>query len=132
MSICHYLSAVLDLQWLFAFCLLFTNFGIQHYSMKVFPVFFKFIRNKYVLATIFFVIWMFFFDHNNIFIGLQYRKELKSLTDNKKYYKAQIEKTQKELLLLSTTPFWIEKVAREQYLMKREGEDIFVIKEDDK
>jgi len=24
---------------------------------------------------------------------------------------------------------WIEKVAREQYLMKREGEDIFLIKE---
>ena len=116
----------------FGYCLLFTNFEIQHYSMKVFPLIFKFIRNKYVIASLSFVIWMLFFDHNNFFTGLQYRNELKSLTDSKKYYNEQIEKTQKDLLLIKTSPFWIEKIAREQYLMKREGEDIIVIKEEDK
>jgi cell division protein FtsB len=52
------------------------------------------------------------------------------LTDNKKYYKEQIEKTKKEIELIKTSPLWTEKIAREKYLMKREGEDIFVIKED--
>jgi cell division protein FtsB len=93
--------------------------------MKLIRIF----RNKFLIATIFFVVWMLFFDHNNIFLSLQYRNELKSLTDNKAYYKDQIEKTRKDVERIKTNPLWIEKVAREQYLMKREGEDIFVIKE---
>jgi cell division protein FtsB len=97
--------------------------------MKVLPAIFKFFRSKFVIATIFFVVWMLFFDHNNIFLSLQYRRELKSLTDNKAYYKEQIEKTRLDVERIKTNPLWIEKVAREQYLMKREGEDIFVIKE---
>lgn len=97
--------------------------------MKVFPAIFKFFRNKFVIATLFFVGWMLFFDHNNIFLSLQYRKELETLTNNKAYYKEQIEKTRKDVERMKTNPLWIEKVAREQYLMKREGEDIFVIKE---
>ena len=97
--------------------------------MKVFPAFFRFFRSKYFLAATFFLVWMLFFDHNNVFLHLQYRKELKDLTENKKYYKGQIEKTQHDLELLKTNPLWMEKVAREQYLMKREGEDIFLIKE---
>jgi cell division protein FtsB len=95
------------------------------FIMKLIRIF----RNKFLIATIFFVVWMLFFDHNNIFLSLQYRNELKSLTDNKAYYKDQIEKTRKDVERIKTNPLWIEKVAREQYLMKREGEDIFVIKE---
>ena len=97
--------------------------------MKVFPAFFRFFRSKYFLAVTFFLVWMLFFDHNNLFLHLQYRKDLKGLTESKKYYKSQIEKTQHDLELLKSNPLWIEKVAREQYLMKREGEDIFLIKE---
>jgi cell division protein FtsB len=55
---------------------------------------------------------------------------LNGLTDNKKYYKEQIEKTKKEIELIKTSPKWVEKIAREKYLMKREGEDIFVVKEE--
>jgi cell division protein FtsB len=93
--------------------------------MKLIRIF----RNKYLIATIMFLVWMLFFDHNNLFLSFQYRKELKTLTYNKAYYKDQIEKTRKDVERIKTNPLWIEKVAREQYLMKREGEDIFVIKE---
>ena len=98
--------------------------------MKFLPALFKVLRNKFLLATIFFVLWVLFFDHNSFFQNRQYRSELKTLTDNKKYYKEQIEKTKKEIELIKTAPLWTEKIAREKYLMKREGEDIFVIKED--
>ena len=98
--------------------------------MKFLPTIFRFLRNKFFLATLFFVLWILFFDHNNFFQNRQYRSELKALTDNKKYYKEQIEKTKKEIELIKTSPLWTEKIAREKYLMKREGEDIFVIKED--
>mgnify|MGYP000473374517 CR=1 FL=1 len=98
--------------------------------MKLLPTIFRFLRNKFFLATLFFVLWILFFDHNNFFQNRQYRSELKTLTDNKKYYKEQIEKTKREIELIKTSPLWTEKIARENYLMKREGEDIFVIKED--
>lgn len=95
------------------------------YQMKLIRIF----RNKYLIATIFFVVWMLFFDHNNIFLHFQYRKELKDLAESKKYYKEQIEKTRKDVDQIKTNPRWMEKVAREQYLMKKEGEDVFLIKE---
>ena len=98
--------------------------------MKVFPKIFRFLSNKFVLATLFFVLWILFFDHNNFFLYNQYKSELNGLTENKKYYKEQIEKTQKEIELIKTSPLWLEKIARENYLMKREGEDIFVVKEE--
>ncbi len=98
--------------------------------MKVLPKIFRFLRNKFVLATLFFVLWILFFDHNNFFLYNQYKSELNGLTENKRYYKAQIEKTKKEIELIKTSPLWLEKIAREKYLMKREGEDIFVVKEE--
>lgn len=98
--------------------------------MKVLPKIFSFLRNKFVLVTLFFVLWILFFDHNNFFLYRQYKSELNELTNNKKYYKEQIEMTKKEIELIKTSPLWVEKIARENYLMKREGEDIFVVKEE--
>jgi cell division protein FtsB len=84
-----------------------------------------FFKNKFVLATIFFVGWMLFFDHNNLFLHLQYRAEFNEL----KQSKDQIEQTKKDIDLIKTNPLWMEKVAREQYLMKRENEDVFLVRE---
>ncbi len=89
----------------------------------------RFLKNKYLIATVLFLVWMLFFDHNNIFLHLQYRKELNELKTSKKYYQEQIEKTREEVELIKTNPQALEKVAREQYLMKKDNEDVFVVKE---
>lgn len=89
----------------------------------------RFLKNKYLIATVLFLVWMLFFDHNNIFLHLQYRKELNELKTSKKYYQEQIEKTREEVELIKTNPQALEKVAREQYLMKKANEDVFVVKE---
>jgi len=94
-------------------------------SMKLLRIF----KNKFVLASIFFVGWMLFFDHNNLFLHLQYRAELNELKQRKQYYKDQIEKTKQDIDLIKTNPLWMEKVAREQYLMKRDNEDVFLVRE---
>jgi cell division protein FtsB len=86
-------------------------------------------KNKYLIATILFIVWMLFFDHNNIFLHLQYRKELNELKADKKYYQEQIDLTRKEVDLIKSNPQAMEKVAREQYLMKKDDEDVFVVKE---
>lgn len=93
--------------------------------MKVF----RFVRNKYFLATVAFVVWMLFFDHNNLFLHLDYRSTLNELKQSKEHYQQQIEKTSTELELMKKNPRWMEKVAREQYLMKKDGEDIYLIPE---
>jgi len=93
--------------------------------MKIVQLF----KNKFLIATVFFVVWMLFFDHNNLFLHLQYRNELNDLKKSKQYYKEQISKTREEVELLKTDPKWMEKVAREQYLMKRDNEDVYLIKE---
>lgn len=94
-------------------------------SMKLLRI----LKNKFVLASILFVGWMLFFDHNNLFLHLQYRAELNDLKERKQYYKDQIEKTKSDIDLIKTNPLWMEKVAREQYLMKRENEDVFLVRE---
>lgn len=89
----------------------------------------RFLKNKYLIATVLFLVWMLFFDHNNIFLHLQYKKELNELKTSKKYYQEQIDKTREEVELIKTNPQALEKVAREQYLMKKDNEDVFVVKE---
>ena len=87
-------------------------------------------KNKYLIATILFIVWMLFFDHNNIFLHLQYRKELNELKADKKYYQEQIDLTRKDVDLIKSNPQAMEKVAREQYLMKKDDEDVFVVVEE--
>jgi cell division protein FtsB len=94
--------------------------------MKVIHIF----KNKYLIATILFIVWMLFFDHNDIFLHLQYRKELNELKTDKKYYQEQIDLTRKEVDLIKSNPQAMEKVAREQYLMKKDDEDVFVVGEE--
>ncbi len=89
----------------------------------------KTFKNKYLIATVAFVVWMVFFDHNNLILHYQYRSELNDLKDSKKYYQEQIDKTKKEVEMMKANPKWMEKVAREQYLMKRDNEDVYLIKE---
>ena len=90
----------------------------------------KTFKNKYLIATLFFIVWMLFFDHNDIFLHLQYRKELNELKADKKYYQEQIDLTRKEVDLIKSNPQAMEKVAREQYLMKKDDEDVFVVGEE--
>ncbi len=87
------------------------------------------LKNKYGLSLLFFVIWLFFFDHNDLFVQVKRTYELKQLEKGKAYYTEQIEAMRKALTELDNDPASLEKAAREQYLMKRDNEDIFIIEE---
>ena len=98
--------------------------------MKVITKVISFFSNKYILAGLSFSLWVLFFDHNNIFRYLEYRNELNEIKQKKAYYQDQIGKTKKDVELIKTNPFWLEKIAREQYLMKKNGEDVYISKEE--
>ncbi len=95
--------------------------------MKFFTGIINIIRNKYLFALIAFALMMLFFDRNDIFVQLERRKELNDLLTSKKFYEEEIEKTKKELSELENDPSAVEKYARENFFMKRDNEDIFIV-----
>ncbi len=92
--------------------------------------FFKPFKNIFILILIVFVIWMLFFDSNSWFIHNELNTEIDDLEAEKEYYKKEIEKDNKAIKKLSTEE-GLEKFAREEYYMKREKEEIFIIEYED-
>jgi cell division protein DivIC len=85
------------------------------------------IKNKYVITSVIFLVWLLFFDRNDIFSQYSYRKQLKKLEADKAYYVTEIEKNKVDMLQLMSDPEHLEKYARERYLMKKDDEEIFLI-----
>lgn len=95
---------------------------------KIQIIFLKVIKNKYVLTALIFSIWLLAFDKNNLIDRHQQNNQLEQLQKDKVYYKQQIKHAKKRMNELKTNKKSLEKFAREQYLMKRKDEDIYVIK----
>jgi cell division protein FtsB len=85
------------------------------------------IKNKFFLITVAFVIWMIFFDKNDLFSQYEYHQQLDKLKQDQVFYKTETEKVNKDLDELTSDKAKLEKFAREKYLMKKDNEDIFVI-----
>jgi len=96
---------------------------------KIFRISYRFIRNKFVLAGAIFFVWILFFDRNNLIDRHKYNKELRHMELEKEYYLERIAEDSKKLNELMTNDENLEKFAREQYLMKKPDEDIFLIVE---
>ncbi|APY10497.1 septum formation initiator [Seonamhaeicola sp. S2-3] len=92
--------------------------------------FFKPFKNIFILILVAFAIWMLFFDANSWVIHHELNTEIKDLENEKEYYKKEIEKDNKILKELSTEE-GLEKFAREEYYMKRDNEEIFIIEYED-
>ena len=72
---------------------------------------------------------MFFLDENSYLNHREFNKEIKKLKNEKEYYNSQINKD-KELIDKLQNKEDLEKFAREEYNMKKENEDIFIIEYD--
>ena len=77
-----------------------------------------------------FAIWMLFFDANSWLIHHELNTEVEDLENEKEYYKKEIVKDNKDLKKLSTEE-GLEKFAREEYYMKRDNEEIYIIEYED-
>ena len=89
-------------------------------------------KNKYIITIIAFVIWMIFFDAKDIITQRERTGELRELQESKAYYTNEIATEKKALEELKSNPAAIEKYAREQYLMKKENEDLFIVQKAEK
>jgi cell division protein FtsB len=90
------------------------------------------VKNKFFLVTIAFLVWMIFFDKNDLFSQYQYHQQVSKLKQERDFYKAETEKVSKDLDELTSDPQKLEKFAREKYLMKKDNEDVFVIVKEEK
>ena len=89
-----------------------------------------FLKNKYVIVTLLFLGWIAFIDQNSILTHLKLNEEIKEIKKDIEFYKAEIKKDKKTLNNLESKNTF-ERIAREQYLMKRKNEDVFLIKKEE-
>lgn len=70
---------------------------------------------------------LFFFSDSSILKRMKYENEIKNLEAQIEYYRKQTEIDKEKLNELQSNKDNLEKFARENYLMKKENEEIFII-----
>lgn len=78
------------------------------------------------VIVILFVGYTLFFQDNSLFRHVQYSNTIDSLRTEIKHYTDTMEYYQRMNALLTTDPEVMERVVREQYKMRRQGEDVYV------
>lgn len=90
--------------------------------------FISLIKNRYFYTLFIFLIWLGFIDHNNLIQRVKLKQENVKLQKIKQSYIDDIKKTEEEMKALEDKEY-LEKLAREKYLMKKKNEDIFIVTE---
>ena len=88
----------------------------------------KIIGNKYVIATLVFVVLIFFLDEYNLMVTNRVRREVRELHKEEEALKEAIAADSLHNATLRGNLDAIEHYGRENYYMKRANEDIYVVK----
>lgn len=85
------------------------------------------LRNKYVVTILIFVLWVLLFDANNLIDRWRDIRRYRTLLNDREYYTRRIEEDRARLEDINSDNESLEKFAREQYRMKRPDEDLYII-----
>lgn len=96
--------------------------------IKILKYFRLIFLNKYVIVIVGFLVFVTFFDSHNLIQRWKMNKKLKDLQNEIEYYQQEIKTNKMTIEELQTNDEYLEKFAREKYLMKKENEDIFIIR----
>ncbi|MDR2009528.1 MAG: septum formation initiator family protein [Bacteroidales bacterium] len=83
--------------------------------------------SKYLAAITIFIIWITFIDTYNLIDRYKNLEKLKNLKKEAEFFRQEIESLNIQHNELFSDKKDLEKFAREQFLMKEENEDIFII-----
>ncbi|HEX8355896.1 MAG TPA: septum formation initiator family protein [Segetibacter sp.] len=89
--------------------------------------FIKIFSNKYLFSLVLFIVWISFFDRNDLITQVGRHQELQKLEVSASFYEKEIATTKKDLMDLNSDPLIMEKFAREKFYLKRPNEEIFVV-----
>lgn len=92
---------------------------------------YPYMRNKFWLTGLLFVMWLGFIDDNNIITQVKGRITLAQVERERQFYLQETQQSFEELKLLQNDREMLEKFAREKYLMKKPDEDIFIFTAED-
>lgn len=99
--------------------------------MKFFRSIFNYLITRYtkvqLLIILVIILFAFFITDSNIFARFGYDAKIMELNGQIKHYREQTEEDKQKLKLLESDKDRIEKFARENYLMKKENEDVFIV-----
>lgn len=84
--------------------------------------------NPYWLVTLIFIALTCTVGDSNLYMRFKYDEKINSLEREIKEYKKEIEINSKKLNSLRTDKEGLERFAREEYFMKKENEDVYIIK----
>lgn len=86
------------------------------------------IFNKYLLVFAVFIVFVTFFDKYNLVQRFRTKQNIKQLEKELIHHKDEIESNKTKIEELKSSDENLEKFARETYLMKKTGEEIFIVK----
>ena len=87
----------------------------------------RYFKNFYFLGALFFFIWLLAFDSNDLITQYKLSKKQADLEETREFYLEKIEEVKADREALLNNEDLLEKVAREKYYMKEDGEDVFVV-----
>ena len=85
-------------------------------------------KNKYFIVCFLFIIWIIFLDENNLVLLNQQQSKLEETQEIIDSLKTEISEMEDKLDRLNNNQKELEKFARENFLMKKDNEDIIIIK----
>ncbi len=74
-----------------------------------------------------FLLYISFFDAHDLISQIEIRMELREISDEIDYLNKDTESAKRQIRELTSDKEKLEKFAREQYRMKRENEELFVL-----
>lgn len=86
----------------------------------------KLLKSKYVVASLALVVWLVYFDKNDVFTQFDLIRKCDKLKLERDYYIEEIANNNKEIYELQNNKESLETFAREKYLMKKDEEEVFV------
>ena len=89
------------------------------------------LRNKYLILLLLFIFWIVFLDDYNLINQNKMKNNVDDLKEQKEFYISEIKSDSTELSKLKNDSEEQERFAREKFLMKKENEDIFIIRENE-
>ncbi|OAV66579.1 Septum formation initiator [Bacteroidales bacterium Barb6] len=96
--------------------------------LKAFYNKYLFRANAYQIVAFAFVLLTFTTGDSSLYRRFTYEQKIRSLEKEIEHYQKEIEANRKRLDNLHTDKQSLEHFAREEYLMKKPGEDIFIIR----
>lgn len=81
---------------------------------------------NYIIVTLLFLLWITVFSPNTVFDQIRSYRELRELNRMKEFYQKEIAENEALIHRFKTDPEFLETYGRENYLMKKDNEDIFL------